>query len=63
MVDHAAWEYRVLVVPATKPNPPELNRLGRDGWELASVSGVGELGVIEELWCFFKRPSEPSSRQ
>ncbi len=62
MVDHASWEYRILVLPATKPESPELNRLGSDGWELASIAGVGELGAVEELWCFLKRPSKSSSR-
>ncbi len=62
MVDHHAWEYRILVVPAAKPEPLELNRLGMDGWELASVAGVGELGAVEELWCFLKRPSKSGTR-
>ena len=56
MAQRTAWEYRVRVSPARKPNPKELNELGKDGWELASAVGVGELGAVEEIWYVFKRP-------
>ncbi len=57
MVDYARWEYRIRVVPTHKSAVLELNRLGRAGWELAAAVGVGELGAVDEIWCFFKRPS------
>ena len=55
MVDHSKWEYRIQVVPTDKPAALQLNRLGRAGWELVSVAGVGELGAVEEVWCFLRR--------
>ncbi len=55
MAGREEWEYEIHDAPATKPSVAELNRLGRDGWELISVVGVGELGAIEEVWYIFKR--------
>lgn len=55
MVVRTVWEYRVLRVPADGASLRQLNRLGKAGWELASAVGVGELGAVEEVWCFFKR--------
>ncbi len=49
------WEYEIHVAPATKPSLAELNRLGRDRWEIVSAVGVGELGAVEEIWYVFKR--------
>lgn len=60
MVNQTKWEYRIHVVSATKADPRELNRLGREGWEIASAVGVGELGAIEEVWCFLKRALKPA---
>ncbi len=51
----AKWEYRVLVIPVSKDPTGELDRLGSEGWELVSTEGVGELGAVEEVWCFMKR--------
>lgn len=42
-LEHTTWEYRRTGLLAE----PELNELGRDGWELSGVA-AGEL--------FFKRP-------
>ncbi len=50
------WEYNIHVAPATRPSLVELNKLGGNGWELASTVGVGELGATEEIWYKFKRP-------
>lgn len=59
MPSRDGWRYQVLVVSTTKDPSRELNRLGADGWELASAVGVGEFGAVEEIWCFMKR-SPPS---
>ncbi len=58
MPSHGAWQYQVLVVPTTRDPTQDLNRLGADGWELASAVGVGELGAVEEVWCFMKRNTQ-----
>ena len=57
MASRTKWEYAVHVARVRQPPIADLNRRGQDGWELTSVAGIGELGAIEELWCFFKRPS------
>lgn len=62
MVNHAKWDYRIQVMPTNKPEAFDLNRLGTEGWELTSVVGVGELGAVEELWCFLKRSVASPSR-
>lgn len=56
MARRSSWEYRILAEPSCKPNSASLKRLGRNGWELVSTVGVGELGAIEEVWFVFKRP-------
>lgn len=55
MTNGKEWEYEVHVAPATRPSIKDLNKLGRDGWELVSAVGVGELGAIDEIWYVFKR--------
>lgn len=55
VVAHSRWEYRIEVVSTGKPTALQLNSLGRVGWELVSVAGVGELGAVEEVWCFLRR--------
>lgn len=62
MANHPSWDYRIQVLPANTPDTLDLRRLGEQGWELTSVVGVGELGAVEELWCFLKR-AIPSRRQ
>jgi len=55
LVDHSKWEYRIQGVPTDKPAALQLNLLGRVRWEPVSVAGVGELGTVEEVWCFLRR--------
>lgn len=52
------WEYRIVVVPATKPETTQLNDLGHRRWELPSAVGVGEFGAIDEVWLLLKRRVE-----
>ena len=47
------WEYKVVIIRGFYSAEEELNRYGRDGWELVSVGGVAghECAV-------FKRPKQ-----
>ena len=53
--DRPRWQYRIEVVRAASPGNADLESTGRDGWELVSAVGVGELGAVDEIWLFFKR--------
>ena len=52
------WEYQVIQVPngmtdvKTSEAQRELNRLGREGWELVSVQGTR----LYQGWMYLKRP-------
>jgi len=32
------WEYKILIVEVKEEPEKELNKLGREGWELVSIS-------------------------
>ncbi len=53
VTEKTIWEYKQIVRSLAKDNIPteeELNRLGKDGWELVST-----LNYSEFVYLFFKR--------
>ena len=63
------WEYNVVVLPFdsgfstdkivdAQAIDQELNRLGREGWELVSTSISTTRGYSRELIAIFKRPRQ-----
>lgn len=65
-MDAPDWEYNVLKLEGTfrwfgdndlttGESVTELNRLGRDGWELVSVLPSKMTGSVEAVICVFKR--------
>ena len=51
------WEYQVLSNPNPKDEHDELNKLGKDGWELVSVLAWEANGsTIPGYIFYFKRP-------
>jgi hypothetical protein len=51
VTENPTWEYKVLSRPLDElPDSDELNRLGKDGWELAAT-----IHTPEQVYFYFKR--------
>jgi len=52
------WEYKVLETSPSLMRFEELNKLGKEGWELVAAIPKTELGITDSVWFIFKRESQ-----
>lgn len=60
-LESKTWQHLAFETEPNLKGPDtarQINRLGRDGWELVDVTPVSQDGSTEKLIYFFKKPLE-----
>jgi hypothetical protein len=56
------WEYKVLQFSAELAGFGEINKLGKEGWELVTAIPKTELGITDAIYFIFKREIGPKGK-